>query len=378
MSTVVPVEEKLLESIASGRLKPGERLPPTPALASELGVDLRSVQRALASLAARGYLDRRPRIGTFVRAQQEKATVGLLTGWNFALERNAWPRRMSHLLGEELRQRGYRLHIFDNLFAAMVNDPAVYGAEMERLRAAFEQVNPAGFIEFQCHLSRLGALYPTWNRPGVHLGRMEYGGDVVLDQAAFITASVHHLASLGCRRLLWVRKRGLLENFPAEDEAFWKACKRGNFLQAQLREVYVRTQHPELEAEAEALMGGLMAEAKSARRNRLPDAIMVSDDVMMRGIVTALLKAGVRAPEQPALLAMTVEGFDLHYGLPVIRYEYPMRRVAGELVRLLDLRLRKQPAFKTPLLIEGSIVPPSREPATPPSETPQPLFHHAP
>ncbi len=377
MSAASPVEEKILEGIASGRLKPGERLPPTAVLAVELGVDLRSVQRALASLAARGYLDRRPRVGTFVRAEQGEPTIGLLTGWNFALERNAWPRLMSRLLGEELARRGYRLHVFDDLFAATVNDTTVYGAAMERLGASFEEINPAGFIELQFHLSRLSALYSAWNRPSVHLGRVEYGGDVALDQQAFISASVRHLAGLGRRKVLWVRKRGLLENFPGEDETFWKACKRGNFLKAELREVYVRTQHPELEAETAALMASLIQEWKAARRTQWPDAIMVSDDVMMRGVVTALLKAGVRVPDDLVLLTMTTEGFDLHYGLPVIRYEYPMGRVAGELVGLLDLRLRKQPAFKTPLLMEGEIVDPSRDAAPPPPEGVQPLFHHS-
>jgi GntR family transcriptional regulator len=62
------IEERLAERIDSGRLVPGERLPPERELADWLGVSRMTVRQALGSLAARGLVERGVGRGTFVRA----------------------------------------------------------------------------------------------------------------------------------------------------------------------------------------------------------------------------------------------------------------------------------------------------------------------
>jgi GntR family transcriptional regulator len=62
------IEERLLERIESGHLAAGERLPPERELAEWLGVSRMTVRQALASLAARGLVERGVGRGTFVRA----------------------------------------------------------------------------------------------------------------------------------------------------------------------------------------------------------------------------------------------------------------------------------------------------------------------
>ncbi len=62
------VERQLREAIRAGRLTAGERLPPTRALAAELGVSRGVVVEAYAQLAAEGYLATRRGAGTVVAA----------------------------------------------------------------------------------------------------------------------------------------------------------------------------------------------------------------------------------------------------------------------------------------------------------------------
>jgi GntR family transcriptional regulator len=62
------IEERLAEQIESGRLAAGERLPPERELAQWLGVSRMTVRQALASVAARGLVERGVGRGTFVRA----------------------------------------------------------------------------------------------------------------------------------------------------------------------------------------------------------------------------------------------------------------------------------------------------------------------
>src|SRR3954447_5736788 len=62
------IEERVAERIDSGRVGPGERLPPERELADWLGVSRMTVRQALGSLAARGLVERGVGRGTFVRA----------------------------------------------------------------------------------------------------------------------------------------------------------------------------------------------------------------------------------------------------------------------------------------------------------------------
>jgi GntR family transcriptional regulator len=63
----VQIEEQLADRIESGKLTPGERLPPERDLADALAVSRMTVRQALASLAARGLVERGVGRGTFVR-----------------------------------------------------------------------------------------------------------------------------------------------------------------------------------------------------------------------------------------------------------------------------------------------------------------------
>src|SRR4051794_26604699 len=63
------VEEGLRAAIRDGRLRPGDRLPATRALASELGCSRWVVVEAYAQLAAEGWLEGRAGSGTRVRAR---------------------------------------------------------------------------------------------------------------------------------------------------------------------------------------------------------------------------------------------------------------------------------------------------------------------
>ena len=68
----VQIEEQLTERIEAGRVAPGERIPPERELAEYLSVSRMTVRQALASLAARGLVERGVGRGTFVR---ESGTV---------------------------------------------------------------------------------------------------------------------------------------------------------------------------------------------------------------------------------------------------------------------------------------------------------------
>ena len=59
------IREELVSRIASGRIAPGTKLPPEPALAEELGVSRATLREALRSLEEDGFLTRTRGAGTY-------------------------------------------------------------------------------------------------------------------------------------------------------------------------------------------------------------------------------------------------------------------------------------------------------------------------
>ena len=74
----IEIENHILKDIQSGKLRPGQKLVPTAALAKELSSELWEVQQALASLSARGILRRKPRVGTYVNEQPKTTAVAFI------------------------------------------------------------------------------------------------------------------------------------------------------------------------------------------------------------------------------------------------------------------------------------------------------------
>ncbi|SDE28514.1 PLP-dependent aminotransferase family protein [Nocardioides lianchengensis] len=80
----------LLEAVRSGRLVPGDRLPPTRSLARDLGVSRTTVATAYERLVAEGFLEARVGDGTYVaaaaagpRRRPARAALRARAGWGF-------------------------------------------------------------------------------------------------------------------------------------------------------------------------------------------------------------------------------------------------------------------------------------------------------
>ena len=69
------VIDELLAKFRSGALEPGERLPPEPELAKQLGVSRGTLREATMELSRMGYLDVRQGAGTFVTVPDRRAVL---------------------------------------------------------------------------------------------------------------------------------------------------------------------------------------------------------------------------------------------------------------------------------------------------------------
>jgi GntR family transcriptional regulator len=88
------IRQLLLEDIRSGKLNPGDRLPPEREYAETLGVSLAPVRQAILGLVKDGCVERAAGRGTFVRPDKLTETVTTLAGFT-----------------ESMRQRGRRVEM---------------------------------------------------------------------------------------------------------------------------------------------------------------------------------------------------------------------------------------------------------------------------
>jgi DNA-binding GntR family transcriptional regulator len=96
------IERHVKQAVVSGELVPGAKLSPS-AVAAELGVSHIPVREALTSLAASGYLERRPRVGFFVRALSA-ADLADIYHWRELLEAEAFAMAIPRLTDGDIAE----------------------------------------------------------------------------------------------------------------------------------------------------------------------------------------------------------------------------------------------------------------------------------
>ncbi|MFC1479140.1 FadR/GntR family transcriptional regulator [Planctomycetota bacterium] len=67
----------LLNKIRNGKLQPGDKLPPEPELASQLGLSRATLRQVLKTLQTAGLIEARPRIGTILKKSNPSAVAPL-------------------------------------------------------------------------------------------------------------------------------------------------------------------------------------------------------------------------------------------------------------------------------------------------------------
>ncbi len=94
LSTALPlysqIAESLLDRIESGRLAPGERLPPERELSQMLGVNRMTLRQALRLLETQGLLVRRQGNGTYIAEPKIERQAGRLISFTRGMQRRGY------------------------------------------------------------------------------------------------------------------------------------------------------------------------------------------------------------------------------------------------------------------------------------------------
>lgn len=342
--------------IETGKLKEGDRLPSTQEWAKELRIDHRIIQQALAHLAAKGLLERKPRKGTLVRSSNHRPCIFVIMGWSMPREGGFYSNLLADLR-REITLRGFRMEFADHAYQMLSSNAEERKTAIASFGELVERAKPVGYIQIDFELNRISDLYLKYRCPSVsHV----YAGPkyrVYADGTDFDITGLRYLHEHGRQKVLTIRHHRKVN--PSVDlEVFWNEVRRQKFLYAEIREIFDRddiTQSYEnyMEAAGYLLMKEIISDWKERRKNYVPDCLLIDDAVAMKGVATALVEAKVSVPENLLIVVKNSTNSRYIYPVPVSFYLVETSNLAKGLLDMLEERLSRRGEIEAPRFILG-------------------------
>lgn len=372
----VEIEEQLRDHFQAGRLAAGERMPATAVLARLWGVSCTSIQRAMNRLVAEGWVERKTRRGTFAKGATEQLAVAVVVGPSLVDEPAHFFRAVTKAVRAELEDRQCASRVYDGLSTVIMGRrdaaPVITQFSSDDRHHTFK-----GVIEIGTDLQQVTGLAARVACPRVRLGlspSRKAGGkrqrfDVDIDFYRCARESTEFIAQHGRNPICFLRvHRAAASPRPAgrdrgvsEDvNGFRDAVAAMNLAGSRVEEILTTSGAGHILERAAYETTGRLIESWSAG-GQWPGALLVSDDIAMRGVALALVQHQVPVPKRLLVMTFANEGIHHHYGIPVARYEISPAEIARKLIAILWKRIaRENPALRrdeAPVLVAGAVKP---------------------
>ncbi|MDD5705010.1 MAG: substrate-binding domain-containing protein [Kiritimatiellae bacterium] len=339
------VTEFVRERIASGALPAGACLPSTRKLAALWGLRAPTVQTGLEPLTREGLLVRTVGSGTRVRDPRKRlASVGVYeyADWS-KIPVAAYGRNLNALLAERLARDDMRMRLWiDPRPRAALREPWPEVVEACRRGDVQGLLLPDGFPPGAKWFDQLGV-------PVVAAGVVAGANRVCHDHLSFLDLGFGELARMGCRVVAWITtlptRSKDTERRHLSSVAFAHARDTAARLGLSLAGDCVMA--PEERINPVAMSPerfGYERFGELWRRRPRPDGLLVYDDVVARGVITAVLDARVRVPNDLKIVAHRNREIDLLCPFPATFIESSATEAAEALIRQLIGLFNREPA----------------------------------
>lgn len=322
------IEQIFKEAISSGKLKPGQRLPSNSEIATEIGASCTAVQKAFSSLTREGLVSRKPRRGTFISEKTQTPTILLVFGINLMAEFAHFYRAFNRCCQASVAQRSCNLKVFD---LPLEECPGLQNRWKE-FKEAIKDPSVIGTVLFAIDPSRvrkiIGKIPSVLYQPG------DPENDVLLDSRDFMRQCFDFFERSGKKQIAYVSLKFERVTYHGEDIAsLLNEVAERNVPPPQLIPLVLPYSGREHEGKAFQRTIDVCEEWKAMKK--MPDGIIVYDDVIMRPISMALAKAGVDDPQKTPVVVRTIKEFEYHYAIPVARYRYSIETMVSVLLERL-------------------------------------------
>ena len=335
----IKVEKYFKDRIRSGEFPAGSRLPSNAEIASQTGVSVFSVQRAMRNLTNSGLVERRQKSGTFVKGGGIRLVcAGVYLGRDIWREPDAgfyvaWVRELQ----QALAARNVSVRIW-----ADSRPSSSFSTPLGELRKSVKAREIQALIAPLSNMSERHWLRQL-DLPTSFMTSMDIPNRVDFDGRQLFRLAMEQLHAQGCRSV------GLISNFGPIEEAKTESDRykfRNAFLDMarefgmEVRESWVRTPSGEVALIERYGYDQFLALWQQAER---PRGLIVYPDTVARGAVAAMLGKGVHTSRDLRLVLHRNRGVDFMCPLEAAWVETDVAAVAAGLVQQIWSQLANEP-----------------------------------
>lgn len=329
------IRDHVRSLIVSGELGVGMAFPSTRELSSEWKIPTTIVHGALSDLVLERYLIRRQGKGTFVADRISRLrSVGLYLGINQFSDPARWfIRSMLVELTAQLQGRGISAHPWTD-----TRSPDERNVMWGELETATQRGQMQGVILLDC-TDRILKWAPSLPVPlaAIAPARIPFG--VSNDPKQMLEVSLEKLAQSGCRSV------GLITNHPVNDAyesyyaRFLDICKR---LGLKIRNSWIRAPKPKTLEGFAMTRFGYDQFLEIWKQKERPDGLLVEPDIVVEGVIGAVLQTGVKVPEQMKFVFHRNESHQYLCPFPVTQLVTSEKAHASALIDQLEKQVSGQ------------------------------------
>ncbi|MCE9613916.1 MAG: substrate-binding domain-containing protein [Lentisphaerae bacterium] len=324
----------LREMVLDGRLKPGDRLPSSQALAKLWNAPQPTIQRALSPLVKEGLLDRTPRVGTFVRRREKRLVrVGIYASGHL------W-RSPAYAFGRALCSELHHQLMADDIDESVWVDP----------RPAAEQGQPWPELVQASHGRRFqvlivpaaaGGRYAWLDNlpvPVVYLSAINFPNRVTLDVRQWAKVAMQLLADQGSSRVgvicsIRLPKADDRDGSPEHHQFRAALEKHARRLGLDFRPKWLMCPENDFVNHAVEMPefghDSLLALWRQAER---PDGLAVIEDTTASGVLMAIMREQIRVPQDLKLVLHRNAEIGLFCPVPAAFVDVHVEEVAAALI----------------------------------------------
>lgn len=319
------VVDDILARIQRGEWREGQQIPPLAELEKLYPQSRMTLYKALQHLTDSGHLTMARGRGTFVRAANPRQRIAILTGAQVFGQGVATFAMQAFL-------QAHRLFAKQGMDAQLyTEDPLSPTSIPTGLLEELEKRKLSGLMTVMASFPWRFMGTAQWRAcaiPHVHLGPGTTPHSLDVDRGAFLDIALRAAAARGRRRVALLERA---EHFIEHAEQLRRRCADlGLSLCPPPREM------PDhgltYEAYGYELLRTLWAQTPAAAR---PDALIVPDDVIAKGVSQAALSLSIAVPRDVTLIAMTNSGCRFFFPMPVVEVEVDVESMVAEGIGML-------------------------------------------
>ncbi|MBN2102559.1 GntR family transcriptional regulator [bacterium] len=328
----IPLYKQIIEDIkrqiGAGYLNPGDQLPSNAELTKTYDVSLITVKNAIADLIRDGYVYGRVGRGTFVADPGQFATPPTAGNLGFVLTNfsNPFFTGILHHIESRVVDFGYRLLVsYSSDNVKKEDDQIRHFQDLEvkgLIIASTEHTNQVSDSIFELHKSSFPYVMVSYvEDPLIHYVGTDH------EQGAFL--ATEFLIRYGCRQ------PGFLN---AERGNPLGKLRRKGFIKA-LKSYSIDYQSPfefHFEAPGQDFQSGYQVGKEFLKRHERPDGIFAFNDHSALGFERALTEAGLKIPEDVALIGFDDVEFDVPPPVTLTTIRQPADEIALQTMLMLN------------------------------------------